>query len=100
MNDPGNDPLKGTSWSRTTEVDSEYINFNDDGHFSYYYGVGSAVDDYDLYDEYTYDSDTKTITLKSIDSGEDETITVDSLGEKKLVLVFGDEKRTFTKEKN
>jgi len=98
LKDPASDPLKGTSWSRTTEVDSECINFNDNGHFSYYYGVGSPVDDYDLYDEYTYDDDTKTITLESIDSGGDKTIKIDRIDDDKLVLIFGDEKRTFSKE--
>ena len=91
------DPLSGTSWTRTTDVDSEVINFNSDGHFAYYYGVGSPVDDYDLFDQYTYDSEAKTITLKSVIGGDDRIIPVDSLDETTLVLVFGTEKRTFTK---
>lgn len=97
LGNAGDDPLKGTSWTRTTEVDSEMINFNRDGHFSYYYGVGSPVDDYDLYDEYRYDSDTKTIILKSIVSDDDRIIRVVSMDESQLVLIIDMEERTFQK---
>lgn len=88
---------QGTSWTRTTEVDSEVINFNSDGHFSYYYGVGSPVDDYDLYDEYTYDADTQTVTLKSVVDGEDRTIKVVSADDDQLVLIIDMDERTFQK---
>ena len=97
VSNAGKDPIQGTSWTRTTEVDSEVINFNSDGHFSYYYGVGSPVDDYDLYDEYTYDADTQTVTLKSVVDGEDRTIKVVSADDDQLVLIIDMEERTFQK---
>jgi hypothetical protein len=59
--------------------------------------VGSPVDDYCLFDQYTYDPETNTIALKSVLGGDDRIIPVDSLDETTLVLDFGTEKRTFTK---
>jgi flagellar basal body-associated protein FliL len=95
-----NDPLKGTSWTRTTEVDSEYINFYDNGNFSYYYGVGNPVDNSDLCETYQYNEKDKLITLNcnSIISVNDR-IKVDSIDDKKIVLIFGNEKRIFEKVK-
>jgi hypothetical protein len=100
LSNAGDDPLKGTSWTRMTEVDSEIINFNSDGHFAYYYGVGSPVDDYDLYDAYNYDPETQTITLKSVADSEDRTLKVVSLEDNKLVLIIDTEERTFNKTNN
>jgi hypothetical protein len=62
-----NNILKGTSWTRMTEVDTEYINFYDNGNFSYYFGVGSPVDDYDLCDKYKYEEENKLIILNCSD---------------------------------
>jgi hypothetical protein len=96
LSNAGDNPLKGTSWTRTTDVDSETLNFNKDGHFAYYYGNGSPVDDYDLYDQYTYDTKTKIITLKGDDFG-GRTMTVVSLDQNKIVLIIDGEERSFDK---
>ena len=94
LSNAGDNPLKGTSWTRTTDVDSEVLNFNKDGHFAYYYGVGSPVDDYDLYDQYAYDSETKIITLTG-EGFADRTMTVVSLDENRLVVIIDGEERSF-----
>lgn len=93
-----NNPLKGTSWTRKTDEDVEYINFYDNGNFSYYFGVGSPVDDYDLCDKYKYDKENKVINLNcnKIIIIKDR-IKVDYIADDKLILIFGNEKRSFNR---
>lgn len=90
-------PLKGTSWSRKTDVDTEYINFYDNGDYSYYFAVGSPVDDSDLCEKYEYDDDSKIIILKCIDNSINNKIKIDYIDYNKLILIFDNEKRIFNK---
>ena len=54
-------------WYRPTDVCGENLCFASDGTFWYYEDCGSAVEDYDCYDEYSYDKKTGIITLHEID---------------------------------
>ena len=88
-----------TSWTRDAEQDIETIRFGEDGSFSYYCACGNSVNDSDLCEGYTYDDDTKTITLDCFETT-DEMITVIKIvkcDEKELHLDFDGEIRIFTK---
>lgn len=85
-------------WSRETEADTEYISFSSNGNFSYYCACGEPVNDSDLCDGYTYDSNTKTITLNYFETT-DETVTkiiVKSCTRNILELDFNGETRRFS----
>ena len=87
------------SWTRDAENDTETIRFGDDGSFGYSCGCGNPVNDSDLCEGYTYDDDTKTITLDCFETT-DEMITVIKIvkcDEKELNLDFDGEIRIFTK---
>ncbi len=87
------------SWTRDAENDTETIRFGEDGSFSYSCGCGNPVNDSDLCEGYTYDDETKTITLECIETT-DEMVTVIKIvkcDEKELHLDFDGEVRTFTK---
>lgn len=87
------------SWTRDTEHDIETIRFGQDGSFSYYCACGNSVNDSDLCEGYTYDDDTKTITLNCIEVT-DEMVTVikvEKCNEEELHLNFDGEIRIFTK---
>lgn len=89
----------GVSWTRDAENDIETIRFGADGSFTYYCACGNSVNDSDLCEGYTYDDDTKTITLDCIETT-DEMVTVIKLvkcDEKELHLDFDGEVRIFTK---
>lgn len=88
-----------TSWTRDAENDIETIRFGGDGSFSYYCACGNPVNDSDLCEGYTYDDDTKTITLNCIETT-DEMITIIKIvkcDETELHLDFNGEVRVFTK---
>lgn len=92
-------PFVNITWERSTESDTEYIYFSEDGEFSYYCGCGSPVDDSDLYEKFSYDADTKTISLefmKGIDLPDTEII-VKEFSEDELILDFDGDIRVFTK---
>ena len=87
------------SWTRDAENDTETIRFGEDGSFSYSCGCGNPVNDSDLCEGYTYDDETKTITLECIETT-DEMVTVIKIvkcDENELQLDFDGEIRTFTK---
>ena len=87
------------TWTRTTDVDTEYISFLSDGSFSYYCACGNPVNDSDLCEGYTYDDATKTITLDCIETTEEmiTTIKIVKCDENNLHLDFDGEIRFFTK---
>ena len=88
-----------SSWTRDTEQDIETIRFGADGSFSYYCACGNSVNDSDLCEGYTYDDETKTITLDCFETT-DEMVTVIKIvkcDEKELHLDFNGEIRVFTK---
>lgn len=87
------------SWTRDAENDTETIRFGDDGSFAYFCGCGNPVNDSDLCEGYTYDDNTKTITLDCIEIT-DEMVTVIKIvkcDEKELHLDFDGEVRIFVK---
>ncbi|MBR6509265.1 MAG: hypothetical protein IKT38_01505 [Clostridia bacterium] len=88
-----------TSWTRDAEHDTETIRFGEDGSFSYYCGCGNSVNDSDLCEGYTYDDDTKTITLNCIETTDEmvTTIKIVKCDENSLHLDFDGEIRIFEK---
>lgn len=89
------------SWTRDAENDIETIVFRSDGRFTYYCSCGNPVNDSDLCESYTYNDDTKEITLDCFEETE-ETITNIKLvnsTETILELDFNGEIRKFEKEK-
>ena len=55
----------GIEWTRETEVDIEHLCFNTDGSLSYYCSCGEPVNDSDLIDSYSYDSEQQIITFNT-----------------------------------
>ncbi len=88
-------------WTRDTEYCTETICFNDDGSCCYYCACGEPLNEDDLCEGYTYDPDTKTITLRLVPTS-DETVTkivIKSCDENALVLDFDGEERRFERAK-
>ena len=87
------------SWTRDAEQDIETIRFGADGHFTYYCSCGNPVNDSDLCEGYTYDDETKTITLDCLEETDEmvTSINVVKYDEKELQLDFDGEIRIFTK---
>ena len=77
----------GIQWTRTTEVDTEYLQFDKDNHFSYYCSCGNPIDNADMFSTYSYNPKTNTIILINDDDNyDDETIEVIEVQEKSLIL--------------
>ena len=90
-----------TSWTRDAENDIETIIFKSNGRFVYYCSCGNPVNDSDLCESYTYNDDTKEITLDCFEETEEtiKNIKVVNLTETTLELDFNGEIRKFKKEK-
>ena len=89
------------SWTRDAENDIETIVFKADGRFTYYCSCGNPVNDSDLCENYTYNDDTKEITLDCLEETE-ETVTnikIVNSTETALELDFNGEIKKFEKEK-
>lgn len=86
-----------TSWTRKAEHDIETIRFGSDGSFVYYCACGNPVDDSDLNEGYTYDDETKTITIKYIETTEETVskIKIEECDDKSIKLNFDGEIREF-----
>ncbi len=79
---------------------TETVSFHDDGEFAYYCSCGSPVGYYDIFWEYSYNEDDRTITVMGDAETQDETIKVLFYDDFSLVLQFpDDEVRTFRSEK-
>ncbi len=92
-------PFTDVSWTRDGGHDEETIRFGADGSFTYSCACGNPVNDADLCDSYTYDDNTKTITLDCIETT-DEMITVIKIVKceaNELQLDFDGDVRVFTK---
>ena len=90
-----------TSWTRHAEHDVETIRFGSDGSFVYYCSCGNPVNDSDLNEGYTYDDQTKTVTISYIETT-DETVSeikIEMCDEENLKLNIDGEIRSFVKEK-
>ena len=87
------------NWTRDAENDIETIRFSSDGKFTYYCSCGNPVNDSDLCESYTYNDDTKEISLDCLEETE-ETITsikIVNSTEDSLELYFNGEIRKFEK---
>ena len=89
-------PFANQSWIRY-DSDTEHLSFGRDGEFSYWCSCGNPVDNADMCETYTYNAESKTITLNCY--GPNEKIKVIKYTDKQLVLKFGSETRTFTNAK-
>lgn len=89
------------SWTRDAGNDIETIVFKSDGKFTYYCSCGNPVNDSDLCESYTYNEDTKEITLDYIEETEEAVTTIKIVKETEttLELDFDGEIRKFEKEK-
>ncbi len=87
-------------WTRTTEADTEFLRFSEDGSFSYYCACGNSINDSDLCEGYTYDPDTNIIRLKYSDKTKDtiSKIKVADCVNDTLTLDFNGDIRTFIPE--
>ena len=87
------------SWTRDAENVIETIVFKSDGQFTYYCSCGNPVNDSDLCESYTYNDDTKEITLDCFEETEETitTIKVVNSTETVLELDFDGEVRKFEK---
>ena len=89
------------SWVRDAENDIETIVFKSNGRFTYYCSCGNPVNDSDLCERYTYNDNTKKITLDCFEETEETitTIKVVSSTDTTLELDFNGEVRKFKKSK-
>ena len=89
------------SWTRDAGNDIETIVFKSDGKFAYYCSCGNPVNDSDLCESYTYNDDTKEITLDYIEETEEAVSMIKIVKETEttLELDFDGEIRKFEKEK-
>ena len=87
------------AWTREAGQDMETIRFGADGSFSYSCSCGNPVNDSDLCDGYSYDDETKMITLDCYEITDEmvTTIKLVKYDEKELHLDFNGEIRIFTK---
>ena len=86
-------PFVNISWTREGEHDLETIRFGADGSFGYSCACGNPVNDADLCEGYSYDDESKTITLECIEAT-DEMVTVIKIvkcDDKELHLDFNGE---------
>ena len=99
--DYSNYSFTDVSWTRDAENDVETIVFKSNGRFVYYCSCGNPVNDSDLCETYSYNDDTKEITLDCLEETE-ETVTnikIVNSTETALELDFNGEIRKFEKEK-
>ncbi len=99
--DYSNYSFTDVSWTRDAENDVETIVFKSNGRFVYYCSCGNPVNDSDLCETYSYNDDTKEITLDCLEETE-ETVTnikIVNSTETVLELDFNGETRRFEKEK-
>ena len=101
VKDYSNHSFTDVSWRRDAENDVETLVFKSNGRFTYYCSCGNPVNDSDLCETYTYNDDTKEITLDCLEETE-ETVTkikIVNSTETTLELDFNGEIRKFEKEK-
>ena len=101
QNDYSKFNFSDVSWTRDAENDVETIVFKSNGRFIYYCSCGNPVNDSDLCESYTYNEETKEITLECFEETEETvtTIKIVSSTDTTLELDFNGEIRKFEKEK-
>lgn len=77
------DFLTGNDWVHYDSTCIKTVYFGKDGHFAYYSDEENPVNDSDLYNQYTYDSNSKEIDL--LPSGD---MSIQVLRYKKLYMSF------------
>ena len=89
------------TWTRDAENDIETIKFSSNGKFTYYCACGNPVNDSDLCESFTYNDETKEITLDCFEETDDTitTIKIVNSTDTTLELDFNGEIRKFEKEK-
>lgn len=92
-----NDFLTKHEWVHYDSACDEIISFGTDGHFAYYTTDGSPVGDFDLYDQYSYDSKHKKIKLKP---SENMSIKVLRYEKSRLLLDINGDVKEFLDEKD
>ena len=99
--DYSNYSFTDVSWTRDALNDIETIIFKSNGRFVYYCSCGNPVNDSDLCETYTYDSETNEITLDCFEETEETVTTVKivEMSEDVLELDFNGEIRKFETEK-
>ena len=86
-----------TIWTRRAEHDIETIIFSSDGSYTYWCACGNPVNDSDLNEGYTYDDETKTITIKYIETTEETVSKIkrEECSDENIKLNFDGETREF-----
>ena len=99
--DYSNYSFTDVSWTRDAENDVETIVFKSNGRFTYYCSCGNPVNDSDLCETYSYNDNTKEITLDCLEETEEtvKNIKIVNSTETTLELDFNGEIRKFEKEK-
>lgn len=93
--------LTEKSWEYDNKICAESISFGEDGEFIYSEACGSPVGNYDVYDEYSYDEKTQTITLVPCEGNSDkELVKVLHYDEASLMLQIGGKVKEFYAENN
>ena len=97
--DYSNYSFTDVSWTRDAENDIETIVFKSNGRFAYYCSCGNPVNDSDLCETYSYNDDTKEITLDCFEETEETVTTIKIVNstEDTLELDFDGEIRKFEK---
>ena len=97
--DYSNHSFTNVSWTRKGQNDTETIVFKSDGRFTYYCSCGNPVNNSDLCETYSYNDETKEITLDCLEETE-ETVTnikIVNSAETTLELDFNGDIRKFEK---
>lgn len=92
-----NDFLSEHEWVHYDSVCDEIISFGSDGHFAYYTTDGSPVGDFDLYDQFSFNSNRKEIELKPSDG---KSIKVLRHEKSRLLLNINGDIKEFFDEKD
>lgn len=95
-------PFTDIRWTRHAEHDVETIKFSSNGSFAYWCACGNPVNDSDLNDGYTYDDETKTITVRYFETTDEtvSTIIIEECDDKSIKLNFNGEIREFFKDES
>lgn len=84
-------------WLFFDSVRGEYqiLRLNKDGSFSYSCECGEGVDDFDVYDRYTYDKNKQQLIVSNDDKKNDKYIDILSMNEYHLMLRINDKIKDF-----
>ena len=97
--DYSNYSFTDVSWTRDAENDVETIVFKSNGRFTYYCSCGNPVNDSDLCETYSYNDNTKEITLDCLEETEETVANIKIVNSTETILEldFNGEIRKFEK---